>query len=290
MDIPAGKVTKKMIYNMCPFGNVLSFLTIKGSELLELLEASTFNAPEPVGGFPQTKGIEYTLDITKPYDAGELYPNSTYARPASINRVTIQSIGGEAFDPEKTYGLITTDFLASGGDVAGILCGKDYTLGKAAIDQVMENYLTGKLNGKITKKMYGSPRGDLTIIGTKQGWKKEDGIWFYYTDKGEKKTGWIKDQGKWYYLGTDGAMKTGWVKVKNIWYYLKKSGAMASNEWVQGYWLGKNGSWTYEPRASWHRNKKGWWYEDTSGWYAKNGTQTIDGKKYLFNSAGYLAE
>ena len=63
---------------------------------------------------------------------------------------------------------------------------------------------------------------------------------------------------------------------------------MAAGEYVQGYWLNKDGSWTYEPKASWHKDKTGWWYGDTAGWYAKNMTITIDGVKYSFDAKGYL--
>jgi len=62
---------------------------------------------------------------------------------------------------------------------------------------------------------------------------------------------------------------------------------MAESEWRQGFWLGKNGSWSYIPRASWRRNSKGWWYEDTSGWYAVNSTYIIDGVSYTFDAKGY---
>ena len=62
---------------------------------------------------------------------------------------------------------------------------------------------------------------------------------------------------------------------------------MVRNAWVKGYWLNKDGSWTYQPRGSWKKNSKGWWYGDTSGWYARKGTYQIDGKKYRFDAAGY---
>ena len=65
---------------------------------------------------------------------------------------------------------------------------------------------------------------------------------------------------------------------------------MASNEWIQGYWLGGNGSWTYKAKGSWRKNAKGTWFGDTSGWYAKNMTLKIDGKEYIFDSLGYLIQ
>ena len=307
--IPEGDVTKQQIFDVCPYGNTIYFLKLKGSELLEFLEASTFMVPDKLGGFPQTKGIRYTVDTTKSYDAGELYPNTTYYRPASIKRVSIQSVNGKAFDPDATYGIITTDFLADGGDVAYVFAGKEAISGAVPLDEVLESYLVEALDKKITKAAYGEVRGDLTIIlpPAESGWKKEEGSWYYYQEDGSKKTGWLRDNGKWYYLNADGVMKTGWLRNKGKWYflgangamktgwlrdngkwyYLRKDGSMAESEWRQGFWLGKNGSWSYIPQASWHRNSKGWWYEDTSGWYAVNSTYIIDGVSYTFDAKGY---
>ena len=62
---------------------------------------------------------------------------------------------------------------------------------------------------------------------------------------------------------------------------------MAAGEYINGYWLNKNGSWTYKAKASWKKNSKGWWYGDSTGWYAKNQTIRINGKNYKFNKAGY---
>ena len=57
------------------------------------------------------------------------------------------------------------------------------------------------------------------IAKPKNGWLKENNIWYFY-DNGTKKTGWVIDNGKWYYLESSGAMKTGWAKVNGKWYYL----------------------------------------------------------------------
>lgn len=46
--------------------------------------------------YPQTTGIKWTLNTVEPYDAKEeTYPESTYHSPASIRRVTIESINGK---------------------------------------------------------------------------------------------------------------------------------------------------------------------------------------------------
>ena len=66
--IKKGDITKKDINTVLPFGNTLAVVYVKGSELLEALEASTYCTPEAVGGFPQFAGMEVELNIAPKYD------------------------------------------------------------------------------------------------------------------------------------------------------------------------------------------------------------------------------
>ena len=163
--IEAGDITKKDINTVLPFGNTLSIIKITGSELLEVLEASTFCTPEAIGGFPQVSGIEFTVDTTKAYDADAEYPGTTYFAPKSINRVTIQSVGGKDFDPAATYTIATNDFMASGGDTyyRFVNATANYDLG-IAMDEVVMDYITTVLNGTVTADKYGKPAGRIHVL------------------------------------------------------------------------------------------------------------------------------
>ena len=162
--IEAGDITKKDINTVLPFGNTLSIIKISGSELLEVLEASTFCTPEAIGGFPQVSGIEFTVNTAAAYDAGDEYPGTTYAAPKSINRVTITSVGGKDFDPSATYTIATNDFMASGGDTyyRFVNATANYNLG-ISMDEVVMDYITTVLGGTITADQYGQPAGRITI-------------------------------------------------------------------------------------------------------------------------------
>ena len=120
------------------------------------------------------------------------------------------------------------------------------------------------------------------------GWTREGNLWYYVDDDGDKATGWQYIDKKWYYFDNAGWMQTGWQQISGKWYFLKNSGAMALNEWCNGYWLSKNGAWTYKAKGSWRKDSKGWWFGDTRKWYAKNQWQLINGKWYYFNAAGYM--
>ena len=163
-SIAAGDITKKDINTVLPFGNTLSIVQVTGAELLEALEASTYCTPTSIGGFPQVSGIEFTVDTTKAYDQGELYPGSTYYGPKSIQRVTIETVGGEPFDANATYTIATNDFMAAGGDTyyAFAAASVNYDLG-IAMDEVVMDYITDELKGTVTEEAYGEPAGRITV-------------------------------------------------------------------------------------------------------------------------------
>ena len=171
-SIEAGDGSMESIHSTLPFGNTVTVIYATGAEILEALEASTFSTPEQIGGFPQTSGIEWTVDCTKPFDKGDLYiqngKDTSYYAPASIQRVTITAINGEPFDPSATYAVVTNDFIAAGGDTYNVF-NRAYEAGTGfdsgiPMDQAVVEYVAEVLNGKITAEQYGQPRGSLTII------------------------------------------------------------------------------------------------------------------------------
>ena len=163
-SIAAGDITKKDINTVLPFGNTLSIVQVTGAELLEALEASTYCTPTSIGGFPQVSGIKFTVDTTKAYDQGEQYPGSTYYGPKSIQRVTIETVGGEPFDANATYTIATNDFMAAGGDTyyAFAAASVNYDLG-LSMDEVVMDYITDELKGTVTEEAYGQPAGRITV-------------------------------------------------------------------------------------------------------------------------------
>ena len=110
-------------------------------------------------------GIVFTVDTTKAYDADAEYPGTTYFAPKSINRVTIQSVGGKDFDPAATYTIATNDFMASGGDTyyRFVNATANYDLG-IAMDEVVMQYITEVLGGTVTADKYGEATGRITVV------------------------------------------------------------------------------------------------------------------------------
>ena len=171
--INIGDVSMKDINTVLPFGNTVAVVYVTGEQLLEALEASTFCTPKAIGGYPQTSGIKWTIDTTKEYDKGDVYltisgGESSYFAPASIKRVTIESINDKPFDPKATYAVVTNNFCAVGGDTYNVfknayLAGDTFDTGIPMDEAVME-YVKTVLNGVIPAATYAEPQGRTTQI------------------------------------------------------------------------------------------------------------------------------
>lgn len=164
--IAKGDITKKDVNTVLPFGNTVAVVYVTGAALLEALEASTYCTPTAVGGFPQVSGIEFTIDISKEFDANEeTYPDSTYYGPKSIQRVTINSINGMEFDEEATYAVVTNNFCAAGGDTyyAFASTTDQFDTG-IPLDEALMAYITDALGGVVGEE-YAEPEGRI-FVGT----------------------------------------------------------------------------------------------------------------------------
>ena len=164
-SLSVGGLTKKDINTVLPFGNTLYLVKLTGAQLLEALEASTCSLPESIGAFPQVSGIEYTVNTGAKFSSTENYPGSTYGKPNAVNRVTIQSVGGAAFDPAETYTIVTNDFLGAGGDTYYTFKSSPvgYDTG-VPLDEVLMDYITAQCKGTITKAAYSQTAGRIHMI------------------------------------------------------------------------------------------------------------------------------
>lgn len=107
-------------------------------------------------------------------------------------------------------------------------------------------------------------------------WARVDGsyYWFGKANDGAKKTYWQNIWGKWYWLGSDGAMRSGWQNVWGKTYYLGGSGdgAMRTGWCEVPFRMDKN---PYNLTFTAYFGSDG---------AMRTGWQTIDGKKYYFET------
>lgn len=143
-DLPAGELTYGALYEVMPFDNALSTLRVTGAELTALLRA----AYGGTHGAMQVSGLKVRVERC----GGKLL------------RLSVTRADGRRLDPEATYTLVTSDFLALGGDdlgeVVNALPRDRVDLGHARpmnLRDALADYLkkrvgtlTAKLDGRLT--------------------------------------------------------------------------------------------------------------------------------------------
>ena len=148
-SINPGPVTMGDVLSVLPFQNTLSTFQLKGADIEAALENGASQIEEGAGRFAQVSGLHYTLDAKAP--AGE-----------RVSNVQVKS-GADwvAIDPEATYGVVSQNYMRSGGDGYKVFAEKainPYDFGPDLAD-VLAEYLakqgadfTPKLEGRITLK------------------------------------------------------------------------------------------------------------------------------------------
>ncbi|BFN36144.1 bifunctional metallophosphatase/5'-nucleotidase [Fidelibacter multiformis] len=98
-DLNAGPLTPADLFNVLPFGNNITVFQVSGSFIDRLIE-------DRVSGNSRgmlVSGLQVTVDRQKP----------------NGDRVTIHSIQGKPFDPDATYTMAISDYLAEGNSGYG---------------------------------------------------------------------------------------------------------------------------------------------------------------------------
>jgi 2',3'-cyclic-nucleotide 2'-phosphodiesterase (5'-nucleotidase family) len=93
-EIPAGPVTPRQVFKVLPFGNSLMVFEMDGRLLKEVIEYRVSAGHHGVY-----------------MSGGKIVYNKT--RP-DYDRITHFEVGGEPWDPDKIYRVVTSDFLAAG--------------------------------------------------------------------------------------------------------------------------------------------------------------------------------
>ncbi len=124
-SLPAGDITVGDILTVLPFGNTVRVIELSGADVKAALENGFSTYPEPLGGFPHVAGLTAKFDATKP--AGE--------------RVVEVMVGGQPLDMNKTYSLVTNDFLVAGGDAYEMFKDKKVIAEFGAMDEVLIDYI-----------------------------------------------------------------------------------------------------------------------------------------------------
>ncbi len=99
-SIDAGEITMGEVLTVLPFQNTLSTFQVTGAQVLAALENGVSQVEDGAGRFPQVAGMTFTADLS--------------AEPGS--RISDVMVGGEPLDLERTYSLVSNNFVRNGGD------------------------------------------------------------------------------------------------------------------------------------------------------------------------------
>lgn len=148
-SIDAGEITMGEVLSVLPFQNVVSTFELSGADVVKALEAGVSQIEEAKGRFPQVAGMRYTIDLSVEPNAGRVSD--------------VEVLNGDTFvpiDPTATYGVVSNDFLRSGGDGYSIFennAENAYDFGPS-VENVVADYLSAQspyqpaLDGRITVK------------------------------------------------------------------------------------------------------------------------------------------
>ena len=103
-SIDQGDITMGEVLTVLPFSNTLATFQLKGSDVVSALENGVSDVENGAGRFPQVAGLRFTW---------------TKDKPAGSRIIKVETQDGDnwvAIDPAKTYGVVTNNFMRTGGD------------------------------------------------------------------------------------------------------------------------------------------------------------------------------
>ena len=107
-SIDVGDITLKNVYDLNPFLNTLLVFEVTGKDLKDEMEFSYSKYGEKFGGFLQVSGMVVKYDPTK----------------AVGSRIVSIEINGKIIGDDDAFTIVTTDYIAKGGDGNTVLLEK----------------------------------------------------------------------------------------------------------------------------------------------------------------------
>ncbi len=136
-SIPEGPVTRSRIFELMPFENEMVVITLSGEKTRELFQYLAGNS----GGMP----------------VSAVYLEIKNRQPHHV------MINGDAFDADRTYKVLTSDYLAGGGDGMNFFLDplNSEPLGLKIRDAIIRHIETKNLEGK---QLSSQMDGRITIV------------------------------------------------------------------------------------------------------------------------------
>jgi 2',3'-cyclic-nucleotide 2'-phosphodiesterase (5'-nucleotidase family) len=146
-SIPAGKITLEQAMAVLPFDNYLVTFDLTGAQIIAALENGVSQVEDVQGRFPQVAGLRFTWDPSAP-------PGNRVIS-AEVNKAD----GYVPVDPRAVYTVVTTNYLAQGGDGYTVFTEGTNYVNLGYVDyEVLAEYITARspvdpqTGGRISRK------------------------------------------------------------------------------------------------------------------------------------------
>lgn len=176
-DIAEGKFGAAELAGVLPYPNKAAVVYMSGAQLLETLEAAAQGLPysEASAGacasFMQVSGLKYSVNAGKAFDKGEVY-KEPWSKANSVQRVSIESVNGKAFDAAATYAVITSNANFNGMDSSYVFkaaaeANEKSAITTAVVRDIVWMYIDEQLEN-IVGEAYAAPQGRITVTAAEQ--------------------------------------------------------------------------------------------------------------------------
>ena len=153
-DVPAGDITRKALTSVNPWMNAVVKVEVKGSVILDALEHGARNYPNENGGFFQVSGLTYKIDPSVESSV-VTDDQGMFVKVDGEYRVYDVMVGDAPLDPEKTYTVITTEYiLLESGDGMAMFNGNVKVIEEYddPDSEFLVKYLVDYLKGKVPEE------------------------------------------------------------------------------------------------------------------------------------------
>ncbi len=166
-EVEIGGVSRKNLMDVNAFNNGMCVVEVTGQQVMDILEHGARKCPEVLGSFFQVSGMTYEIHtyLETPVITDQL-DSFIGIDETKQRRVQNVKVGGEPIDPDKKYSLAgSTYVILQGGDGLTMLDGVKILQQDLPCDsEMLIEYFTEHLDGKITAEQYGNPDGDGRIV------------------------------------------------------------------------------------------------------------------------------
>ena len=159
-SMPSGNVTMGDVLTVLPFQNTVATFQLTGADVLVALENGLSQIADGAGRFPQVSGLKFSFDKTKP-------PGSRV-----VSAEVREGDGYVLLDPKKIYGVVSNNYMRSGGDGYTVFATKGqnaYDYGPD-LEQVVADYLAAHspykpyLDGRVTQVAAAAPSAQPDVV------------------------------------------------------------------------------------------------------------------------------